>query len=288
MIESNLTAIITIYRNDEQDRRRLQKEEFLEKIKLLKKYGNFDIFLIEQSNDGNNFNIGKLKNIGFDIANKNNKKYNFFVFTDIDILPDKFLSNYYFNKIDGIGCLGVRGTRYGSNNCFTGTCVSFDKKSFKKINGYPNNFWGWGGEDDCIHLRCNINNVKFYTPKKGSIIDLEKNKYGEKITFGEKNQSLKSNNLKENTKKEKIVLDRKIWDNNGLNNLYYKIISSNQYNYDEYDLYNYVVDLSYKKDKKKYPHWYDLSKYNKLSDRENAKLYKKVRRKYLWCKYKSY
>ena len=73
MIESNLTAIITIYRNDKYDRRRLQKEEFLEKIKLLKKYGNFDIFLIEQSNDGNNFNIGKLKNIGFDIANKNNK-----------------------------------------------------------------------------------------------------------------------------------------------------------------------------------------------------------------------
>ena len=288
MDESNLTAIITIYRNDKQDTRRLQKEKFLEKIKLLKKYGNFDIFLIEQSDDGNNFNIGKLKNIGFEIANKNNKKYNFFVFTDIDILPDKILSNYYFNKINGIGCLGIRGTRYESNNCFTGTCVSFNKESFKKINGYPNNFWGWGGEDDCIHIRCNINKINFFTPKKGSIIDLEENKLGKKITFEEKNKFLKSNDLKENTKREKIVLDRKIWHNNGLNNLNYVIISSSEYNNEEYNLYNYVVDLNYKSDKKNFTHWYDLSKYKKLSDRENLKIYKKVRKKYLWCKFKYY
>ena len=58
-------AIITIFREDIYNTRHIQKNIFLEKIQILKKYGNFDIFLIEQSNDNQKFNIGKLKNIGW-------------------------------------------------------------------------------------------------------------------------------------------------------------------------------------------------------------------------------
>ena len=38
--------------------------------------------------------------------------------------------------------------RYGSNPNYFGGIVSFNREMFKQINGYPNNFWGWGGEDD--------------------------------------------------------------------------------------------------------------------------------------------
>lgn len=290
-VKSQLTAIITIYRNDKDDSRRLQKNKFLEEIKKLKKYGNFDIFIIEQSEDGYKFNIGKLKNIGFNLAKKSGKKYDFYVFTDIDIIPDKELSNYYFQIIDGIGCFGIRGTRYfnkGNPNCFTGTSIGVNKESFEKINGYPNNFWGWGGEDTIIHGRSNLNDVKMYYPIKGKIIDLEQSKDDKKITAYQKNVYLNENNLKENVKIEKIILDRKIWRNNGINNINYDILKKSKKKSSFYNLYHFIVDLKYESDKIKFKDWYDISKYKKIKHDDLKIIYKKVKKKYYNCTFKYY
>jgi predicted glycosyltransferase involved in capsule biosynthesis len=91
---------------------------------------------------------------------------------------------YFFIKMKYPISLAVRGTRYESkkkNNelerVFLGGLIGFDSKVFVKINGYPNNFWGWGGEDDSLIIRllkCGINSVNY--PKKGSIIDIEEEK----------------------------------------------------------------------------------------------------------------
>jgi predicted glycosyltransferase involved in capsule biosynthesis len=44
---------------------------------------------------------------------------------------------------------------------FVGGIVAFDQESFEKINGYCNEYWGWGAEDDDLYRRCKINDVKF-------------------------------------------------------------------------------------------------------------------------------
>ncbi len=31
--------------------------------------------------------------------------------------------------------------------------MSFTSQQFEAINGFPNNFWGWGGEDDEMAVR---------------------------------------------------------------------------------------------------------------------------------------
>ena len=31
--------------------------------------------------------------------------------------------------------------------------VSFTKETFTKLNGYSNQYWGWGGEDDDLQVR---------------------------------------------------------------------------------------------------------------------------------------
>jgi hypothetical protein len=41
------------------------------------------------------------------------------------------------------------------------------KKSFEKINGFPNNFWG-GAEDDALRVRISKNNIVVYRPSEGN------------------------------------------------------------------------------------------------------------------------
>lgn len=31
--------------------------------------------------------------------------------------------------------------------------MAFNRKDFEAINGFPNTFWGWGGEDDEMYSR---------------------------------------------------------------------------------------------------------------------------------------
>uniref|UniRef100_A0A8C4S2C0 Galactosyltransferase C-terminal domain-containing protein n=1 Tax=Erpetoichthys calabaricus TaxID=27687 RepID=A0A8C4S2C0_ERPCA len=41
-----------------------------------------------------------------------------------------------------------------------GGVSSFSKEQFKKINGFPNNYWSWGGEDDAtcfLIIFCGMN-----------------------------------------------------------------------------------------------------------------------------------
>ena len=36
---------------------------------------------------------------------------------------------------------------------YFGGVVAFNQEDFEKINGFPNTFWGWGGEDDEMYSR---------------------------------------------------------------------------------------------------------------------------------------
>lgn len=281
-------AIISIYRNNKENTRQQHKDKFLEQISILKKHGDFDVYLIEQSSDNCKFNIGKLKNIGFQKATQSKKKYDFFIFTDADIIPDKKLAPYYFKVIKGVSLLATRGTRYQQSECFLGSCLGFDKKSYQRINGYPNNFWGWGGEDEAILIRCNINKIPIYIPKYGSIKDLETNHHGKKLNLEDKLKSLKKNKDKENTKNEKEILETKIWKSNGLANLDYQELSSSCCQEYGYNLYHYLVDLNYSQDHLKHTNWFDLSSFRKMTYSQLKKTRKQTLKKYKKCQLKYY
>jgi hypothetical protein len=158
-------ALITIFRDNSNGERDRERKLFIEIMnKLLEPYSNFHIYIIEQSNDNNLFNIGKLKNIGFKIAS-NEYKYDNYIFSDIDTIPNYDLIKYFYIKNKNPIALGIRGTRYEQKNkkinkLFLGALISFNSKTFTKINGYPNNFWGWGGEDDALVNRLVINNKR--------------------------------------------------------------------------------------------------------------------------------
>ena len=250
-------ALITIFRDNGNGERLREKNIFVELMSaIMVKYCDFKIYIIEQSDDGEKFNIGKLKNIGFDLSKKDGDFDNY-IFSDIDILPDYDLMEYFFIKMKYPISLAIRGTRYESkkkNNSveklFLGGLMGFDSKVFTKINGYPNNFWGWGGEDDSLIIRllkCGIDRI--YYPKNGCIIDIEEEKM-KRIGLTNKLKIVD----KEEIKYEKLYTDMELWKENGLNNLEYKILERKEI---KKNIYQIKVDLMSKSDIKKNPKLYN-------------------------------
>ena len=270
-IKSNKTkskkiAIITCFRDTTTDRsREKQRSIFIQLMnKLLVPYGKYKIYIIEQDKDGSAFNIGKLKNIGFEIASKEDK-YENIIFSDIDIIPDYDLMNYLFLKSkDEPLSLAYRGTRYEGYGAFLGTLISFSPKTFKKINGYPNNFWGWGGEDVALAIRMNANKINtILYPEKGSVIDFEEK--------DNKTINIVSNKLKdlekEELKYEKLYVDINTWKKNGLNSLSYEVLNTEIINENTVQI---KVNLLKSDDEKKFKNIYP----NKVNEEKYKEYYK--------------
>ena len=266
-------AIIVCFRDSGNNVRNQQKIVFVKSLtSIFKELFNFHIFIIEQSPEGG-FNIGKLKNIGFVEANKVGV-FDYYILSDVDMIPNYELLHYYQKKPKYPMCLAASGTRYRhqfiknklkknldvnknknkGKKPFTGGVMSFTKKDFEKINGYPNNFRNWGGEDDSLLIRMSeskMNNLIY--PKNGSVIDIEKNNSGKPKNVLYKTTEIEKNKTMEYQKYEKLLIDIQKWKKNGINSLLYKNLGVEKLN----DVCTQItVDLMYKEEEKKYPEFY--------------------------------
>lgn len=138
-------AVIVPYRNREEH---LQEFiPYMEKI-LTEEEIPFEIFIIEQA-DKKPFNRAKLLNVGFNKA----KEFDYFAFHDVDMLPVD--SDYSYP--DGPTHLASEVEQFNWGlpyDGYFGGVTLFDKQSFVDINGYSNEYWGWGAEDDDVLHRC--------------------------------------------------------------------------------------------------------------------------------------
>ena len=143
--------IIIPYRNREK-----HLAEFIQDaIPLFEKYlKSFKVVVIEQE-QGTLFNRGKLLNIGFHVYQHLG---NVFFNHDIDIIPtEKAIQELYMNQ-DNQPIKGFVGLLNSSCNTLGGI-IKFDKETFIKSNGFPNNFWGWGVEDKALQNRAEYFNI---------------------------------------------------------------------------------------------------------------------------------
>lgn len=180
---------------------------------------DYHIYIVEQSDDGRKFNRGKLLNIGFDYARKNAKpKHDVFIFHDVDLLPNDNLGEWYaeFPKVP-IHIARV-WDRYSNNPKYFGGVVSFSESDYKRINGYPNTFWGWGGEDDEMQKRLEKLRIKWKWPPSGTLKDLEEMTLKEKLNFLRDNKEWKCM-----VKWEALEEHDKNWKTNGLADLKYTV-----------------------------------------------------------------
>jgi hypothetical protein len=277
-------AVISCFRDKGDGMRESQRRRFIQIMnKILEPYCNFHIYIIEQSNDGELFNIGKLKNIGFELAN-NDQKFSHFIFSDIDTIPDYDLMNYYIKTSKNVISLAIRGTRWEVVDIknkeilkpFLGALLSFSSKLFTKINGYPNNFWGWGGEDDAITNRLFFNGNKIVNyPKIGEVIDIEENKDMKTLNIKEK---LKDE-VKDKIRYEKLYEDIRSWKKNGVNSLKYDILERVEINRNTTQI---KVDLLKKIDEEMFPNLFpsESKNYNTIA-REVKKIWKEIKIEYI-------
>jgi hypothetical protein len=116
----------------------------------------FELIIVEQC-DTKPFNRGKLLNIGFIEAEKRGCDY--VVFHDVDMLPIDVDYSYSDIPIH-------LATNIANNPTYFGGVTIFPNKLFKDINGFPNEYWGWGFEDDELLRRCTISDTLKFRNRK--------------------------------------------------------------------------------------------------------------------------
>ena len=110
----------------------------------------YEIFIVEQSDD-KPFNRGKLLNVGYKFACDNGCDY--FVFHDVDMLPEDVDYSYSDKPLHLATHLQEHDYETTFFDYFGGVTM-FNKEDFETINGFSNEYWGWGFEDDDLLVRC--------------------------------------------------------------------------------------------------------------------------------------
>lgn len=155
------TILIIPYRN-----RKNHLDYFLKNSwpKLKEKVKDMEIIIVEQK-EGREFNRGATINVGYLYYNE---PENYYITQDVDVNPIKKETLEMYNCDVGPNFfLGIY-----SDGQTLGGIVKFKGSTFNKVNGFPNDYWGWGHEDKDLQNRaefykCNIKKlIKFDEYKK--------------------------------------------------------------------------------------------------------------------------
>lgn len=159
-LKQGIPTVLVPFREQKEQKRGEHLKKFLSHIHRY--HPDWKVIVVEQSDDDRKFNRGALLNIGAQIAEGDGSSY--VVLHDVDLLPLMKIVPYYTafpEKPIHIGKIWT--TKYDSPS-FLGGILSISISDLKKTNGYPNKFWGWGGEDDVLRDRLKSKKIDVYQP----------------------------------------------------------------------------------------------------------------------------
>ena len=139
----NTLAIVVPDRNRES-----HLQTFSTYMKAYLKEYTYEIIVVNQS-DEQLFNRGKLLNIGAKYAIDNG--FDYICFHDVDMLPKTADYSYTEYPTSLISELENKEGNVFYN--YFGGITLFNVKDFISINGYSNDYWGWGYEDTDLFYR---------------------------------------------------------------------------------------------------------------------------------------
>lgn len=143
-------AIIVPHRDREHHLR-----QFLKTIHpmMRKQQADYRIFVVHQAGQGV-FNKAKLLNIGYIEALKHDSNFDCFIFHDVDLLPEDDRNLYRCANVPRHLSVGIDKWDYQlPYDALFGGVIAMSKQQFAQVNGYSNQYWGWGAEDDDMYVR---------------------------------------------------------------------------------------------------------------------------------------
>lgn len=206
-------SIVVPFRDNPAQNRMTQLEIFSAYMESYLSGLDFEIVIAEQADTSHKFNRGKMLNVGYKIA-REQFQCEYHVLHDVDLLPAKDLLRFYSDPPSkGPVHIANAWGQYNYKGYFGGI-VSISNSDFEKLNGYPNDYWGWGGEDDELRRRCDEVRMPIVRPSEGTILPLP---------HTDTKEVKKWKNLR---KWELRDAHKQTWQTNGLCSLKYKRIGS--------------------------------------------------------------
>ncbi|KPP58741.1 hypothetical protein Z043_123405, partial [Scleropages formosus] len=99
------------------------------------------------------FNRAKLMNVGFREAMRE-EDWDCLFFHDVDLIPEDDRNTYTCEAHPKHAAIAMDKFGYKlPYKMYFGGVSALTPQQYLRMNGFPNNYWGWGGEDDDIGLR---------------------------------------------------------------------------------------------------------------------------------------
>ncbi|KAJ8266427.1 hypothetical protein GJAV_G00130300 [Gymnothorax javanicus] len=124
---------------------------------------HYGIYVIHQAGSLT-FNRAKLLNVGYLEALKDHS-WGCFIFHDVDLVPENDNNLYMCEEQPKHLVVGRNATGYKLRyKGYFGGVTAMTKEQFYKVNGFSNTYWGWGGEDDDLRIRVELQKMKILRP----------------------------------------------------------------------------------------------------------------------------
>ncbi|XP_054685459.1 beta-1,4-galactosyltransferase 4 [Grus americana] len=173
---------------------------------------DYGIYVIHQAGN-TKFNRAKLLNVGYLEALKE-ANWDCFIFHDVDLVPENDFNIYMCDRQPKHLVVGRNNTGYRLRyQGYFGGVTALTRDQFSKVNGFSNNYWGWGGEDDDLRIRVEMQKMRVVRPSA----DIARYT----MIFHKRDHG-----NEENGERMKLLRQvSKTWKTDGLNSCSYKLLS---------------------------------------------------------------
>jgi hypothetical protein len=179
-----------------------------------KQVENYEIIVVEQG-DSEFFNKGKINNVGYKLKSTDST---YVCFHDVDLIPE--FSDYSYPELPSH--LSSHCSQFAYVNIqdkIMGGVIMFKNEDYEQVNGFSNEYVGWGKEDDDLYFRCEKENLVPYKHPFGRYYSIP-----HELRLKDENE--KENHKKNGEKLGEFLNGKKDHKNDGLNNLKFDIIET--------------------------------------------------------------